>query len=193
MVGNDVVDLGDAEVRSGATHPRFDARVFAPSETAALATSGAPNRLRWLLWAAKEAAYKLGVKQTPELVFSPQRFVVEIDPKLEGHVRHPEGAVRVQLQTDGDALHAVATQDAGGEVLHGVAVAGRDDDPSSAVRRFAGARIAQHLGILPTALEFGRRGRVPTVHLAGSDDGFDLSLSHHGRYIAFACDLGGTR
>ena len=28
MVGNDVVDLGDPETRPGATHPRFDARVF---------------------------------------------------------------------------------------------------------------------------------------------------------------------
>ena len=54
MVGNDVVDLGDAETRGGPSHPRFDARVFAPAELAALAASAAPNRLRWSLWAAKE-------------------------------------------------------------------------------------------------------------------------------------------
>ncbi len=61
MVGNDIVDLGDAETCNGPSHPGFDARVFAPVERRALAASPAPNRLRWSLWAAKEAAYKLGV------------------------------------------------------------------------------------------------------------------------------------
>ena len=32
MIGNDVVDLGDADTRPGAQHRRFDERVFAPSE-----------------------------------------------------------------------------------------------------------------------------------------------------------------
>ena len=65
MIGNDVVDLGDAEVQPGATHPRFDARVFAREEREALRASGAPNRLRWILWAAKEAAYKAARKLDP--------------------------------------------------------------------------------------------------------------------------------
>ena len=48
MVGNDVVDLEDSETVSGATHPRFDERVFADEEIACLRRSGAPERLRWV-------------------------------------------------------------------------------------------------------------------------------------------------
>ena len=58
MIGNDIVDLRDPEVQPGASHPRFDRRVFAPEERSALAASGARERLRWILWAAKEAGRK---------------------------------------------------------------------------------------------------------------------------------------
>ena len=43
MVGDDVVDLADPEARADALHPRFDARVFAPAERAALAASADPG------------------------------------------------------------------------------------------------------------------------------------------------------
>jgi hypothetical protein len=38
------------------------------------------------------------------------------------------------------------------------------------------------------AVHIGRSGRIPTVEVDGR--GLDLSLSHHGRFVAFACDLG---
>ena len=69
MVGDDVVDLGDPEAR--AVHPRFDARVFGTAERALLAASREPECLRWVLWAAKEAAWKLAAKRGPRPIFSP--------------------------------------------------------------------------------------------------------------------------
>ena len=108
MVGNDVVDLADREVCNGPAHPRVDARVFAPAERRALEAGGAPNRLRWTLWAAKEAAYKLAVKRDPNVIFAASRFVVKFDRALHGEVEHPGGRVAVPLATRGDAVHAVA-------------------------------------------------------------------------------------
>ncbi|MBW2267237.1 MAG: 4-phosphopantetheinyl transferase family protein [Deltaproteobacteria bacterium] len=192
MVGNDVVDLGDAETRNGPSHPRFDARVFAPTERAALAASVTPNRLRWSLWAAKEAAYKFGVKQTPGLVFSPRRFVVTLRPGLVGSVRHPSGVADVALRADGDAIHAVATECGGAALVAGVASTDGVLDASKAVRELARERLAARLGVAPSALRMGRRGRVPTLELRDDPRRFDLSLSHHGRYLAFACDVGGA-
>ena len=192
MVGNDVVDLGDAETREGPSHPRFDARVFAPSERAALAASAAPNRLRWCLWAAKEAAYKFGVKRTPGLIFSPRCFVVTLRRGLVGRVQHPSGAADVALRSDGDAIHAVATECGGTALLAGVASSDATLEASEAVRGLARERLAARLGVAPSALRIGRRGRVPTLRLRGDPRRFDLSLSHHGRYLAFACDVTGA-
>src|SRR4029453_11561642 len=71
-----VVDFAASEARAGAAHPRFDARVFACSEREALLRSDAPPGLPWILWAAKEAAYKAVKRADPATVFSPRRFVV---------------------------------------------------------------------------------------------------------------------
>lgn len=191
MVGNDVVDLADPEARKGPTHPRFDERVFARSERDTLAASGAPERLRWLLWGAKEAAYKLAKKLDPNVVFSPRRFVVRLDARLVGEVRHQDRIHPVRITAAGDSVHAIATQD-GGEhrILAGVACATALLDASRAVRELAVRALSRRLAVPREAVRIGRRGRVPILEVRGRDVGLDLSLAHHGRYVAFACDLG---
>ena len=88
MIGNDVVDLRDPETRPGAQHARFDARVFAASERLALERSRDAGRLRWILWAAKESAFKAARRCDPATVFAPSHFVVELGEGLRGRVRH---------------------------------------------------------------------------------------------------------
>lgn len=189
MVGNDVVDLADVETRELPRHARFDARVFARVERRALAASAAPKRLRWMLWAAKEAAYKLAVKRSPGLGFSPRRFVVTFSSGLRGGVEHPRGRVAVRLTVDADCVHAVASEPGAETIVSGVSNA-VEADVSLAVRRLALRAIAAHLGVAEDALLIGRRGRVPTLGLRGADTTLDLSLSHHGRFLAFACETG---
>lgn len=187
MLGNDVVDLHDEEARDGATHPRFDARVFTESERASIASSDEPNRLRWSLWAAKEAAYKLGVTHRPGLVFSPRRFVVELEGAGEGRVKTPVGRFDLKLVDAGDAVHAIATEAGAPAPVAGMTRTVGDVDPSRGVRRFAARILAERFGVATSGVEIGRRGRVPTLRLQGDPRRFELSLSHHGRYLAFAC------
>ncbi len=71
MIGNDIVDLADPETSCGACHPRFDHRVFAPAELELLATTRSHVRMRWILWSAKEAAYKAARQACATTVFSP--------------------------------------------------------------------------------------------------------------------------
>jgi hypothetical protein len=192
MVGDDVVDLGDPEAR--AVHPRFDARVFGAAERALLAANPSPECLRWVLWAAKEAAYKLAAKRGPRPIFSPVEFAVEVAPGPAGHwsgrVRHAGRAVCVRVRRVGDALHAVAT--ARGGAFGGLAVLGDGEDASQAARALAARGLARRAGAPPEAVRFARRGRVPRVWLEGRDLRADLSLSHHGRFVAFACQLAGS-
>lgn len=191
MVGNDVVDLADPEVQRGPAHRRFDARVFALVERRALCTSAEPNRLRWMLWAAKEAAYKLLKKHDPKLVFSPARFIVTLHGSLSGQVVHEGSTLCVSLRAGGDALHAVAGDDAreAARVVSAVGVASQPFDPSTAVRALLVRTLAEGLGLPATAFRLGRRARIPTLEIAGLPTPPDLSLSHHGRFVAFACVL----
>jgi hypothetical protein len=191
MVGDDLVDLGDPEARDGVQHPRFDARVFAPDERAALGVGAAAGRRRWILWAAKEAAYKLARKLDPGVAFSPSRFVVSLDRELCGRVAWPGGSARVRVRRVGDAIHATARDGdrAGGSLVRGVAPLGAGDDPSRAARALAVRRVAERLGRDARELRIVRRGRIPGLSVAGGGV-LDLSLSHHGGFVAFACELG---
>ena len=194
MVGNDVIDLGDREVIEGPTHPRFDQRVFAAAERALLRSSRTPGLLRWTLWAAKEAAYKLARKRNSRVVFSPRRFVVELQQEDRARIRHGDVEFTVRIASAGHALHALA-QDTGRSVdrlVWAVEPKGRDADPSRAARALAARVLGEELDLPAEAFHFGRCGRVPTLTVEGRRGSLDLSLSHHGRFVAFACQVDGA-
>ena len=69
----------------GAQNPRFDARVFCERERALIA-SDATQRVRWVLWAAKEAAYKAAKKLDRATVWAPARFEVTLEAQGRGSV-----------------------------------------------------------------------------------------------------------
>ncbi len=69
--------------------------------------------------------------------------------------------------------------------------ASHSEDASLAVRRLALREIGRELGLAAGRLSIGRlsigrEGRIPTVELDGRATNFALSLSHHGRFVAFA-------
>ena len=75
MLGNDIVDLRDADAQPGSFRPRFDDRVFSSQERSQIAADPNPLARRWAHWAAKEAAYKLAKQHDSRFVFSPSRLV----------------------------------------------------------------------------------------------------------------------
>jgi phosphopantetheinyl transferase (holo-ACP synthase) len=192
MIGNDVVDLGDADSRIAGHHPRFDARVFAPSERTLIAAAPDGERVRWLLWAAKESAYKAARRADPRAVFSPARFVVSLASETAATVDGAGRTFEVALDADAEHVHAVARarDDAGGTVYSAVArigPGGAATTPSAAVRRVTVTTLARLLDVPENDLAIDRDGRVPRLVLRGRRDPAELSLSHHGRFVAFAC------
>ncbi len=107
MVGNDVVDMGSPDTAPGATHPRFDERVFAPEEIEALRSSPSPRRRRWILWAAKESAFKVARKRDRAVVFSPRRFVVSLAGTHRGTVRHAGDTFDIRVEPGAGAVHVI--------------------------------------------------------------------------------------
>jgi len=198
MVGNDVVDLADADTRISARHPRFDKRAFAPGERRRIEAAGGESPLRWILWAAKESAFKVAKQHDPATVFSPSRFVVELDGALQGRVRHGTDVYPVQVTRRGDCVHAIATGSRGApeRVIAGVCRVAGDADggrhgalPGRAVRAFAVAEIAPRIKVPADSMRIERSGRIPRLVHRDGRRAADLSLSHHGRFLAYACAL----
>jgi phosphopantetheinyl transferase (holo-ACP synthase) len=203
LVGNDVVDLRDPENQPEAIHPRFDDRVFTWAERARILAAGSPHRMRWVLWAAKESAYKVARKIDSRVYFSPRAFTVRIpggeaetsDPVL-AEVSHSLGQFQVCLESTEEWVHAVAS-------VSGTGVAkanwqlrsiGREAarhipglEASARVRQLACSAIASALSVVPTELSIAAAARrVPSVSWRGRRLPVDLSFSHHGRFVACA-------
>jgi hypothetical protein len=62
-------------------------------------------------------------------------------------------------------------------------------DLSAEARALACRTLAARLGIEPQRLGVAKRERVPLLCADGEPAHADLSLSHHGRFVAFACEL----
>lgn len=220
MVGNDIVDLRDPDADSTRYRTRFDERVFSEAERRVIACSGSSERERWRMWAAKEASYKLARRRDPETIFSPRLFAVGPDPagRVErARVTHGENAYCVEFDETPERIHAVAVSnpDDFASLLVGVEdraeVCGSDFaraelDESEAVRQFACDVISQRFELPRDELAIHKReDRVPELRLGNrlalskerarenESLGLSLSLSHHGRWLAFACYQGEDR
>jgi phosphopantetheinyl transferase (holo-ACP synthase) len=197
MIGNDVVDLGEA----GEPSARFVERVFTPAERERVRAGGAAAA--WRLWAAKEAAYKALARRDPELPFAHGTFVVDVE---RGVVRHGADEVRVTWGERGRAVVCVAHAGDGRERLSAVAAvldvpeaarAPESERPSVAARWLVRRLLGERLGAAPEEIEVvreergpGRRPGPPEVRWRGRKlDDVQISLAHDGEYVACALEL----
>ncbi len=176
MLGNDVVDLRDADSRPESFRPRFDARVFTPEERRAIARDQQPLIRRWAHWAAKEAAFKLGKQLDPDFVFAPGRLQVRFDSGAPGTGRRlehrgvvewigasertPLGRIEVRSFETEERVHLIALPAGADWAAVDFAVEALETpttDPSASVRRLAVREIARSLGVEPHRLSIGRR------------------------------------
>jgi phosphopantetheinyl transferase (holo-ACP synthase) len=211
-VGNDVVDLCDPSTVGKSLNERFVARILSPQEVAVFGER-LTDTLLWQLWAAKESAYKIVAKvfgTSPPARALSVRAGGTTDGEL-GFVDTAQGPIQVRWTVEPQFVHCVAwwphtaPADAQCRIVSGVQSAqeagvvktrlsrherlsARNTD-SGAVRSLAKALFARddeavgELEIIRDCTDSGfgpphfqRHGRL----LPGTD----LSLSHHGRFVA---------
>jgi len=190
MIGNDIIDLSDPESSPNACHSRFDRRVFSVDEFEALSSDYSEVQRRWILWSAKEAAYKAARRVSADVSFSPLCFVVDLDRALCGSVQHEGYSWMVRVEVERDCVHAVVGQaDAFPEIISATRRLTTSElcDPSAGVRRFAIESIAEALGVARSDLQIESMGRIPQLIWVGPDVRASISLSHHGWFVGFAC------
>ena len=188
MIGNDVVDLDDPETAAEGLNPRFDERVFTGAELRRLAVVDNARAFRWIVWAAKESAYKLAKRWDPTTVFAHSLFETDLDEDGTGPVRRGGWCCTVAVSREGSAIHAIATATEGDRqrVVSGLGKVRQGDDSSVRVRELASNSVARHLQIEPVTVTItAGEDRIPVLRVDGRPSGH-LSLSHHGGLAAFA-------
>lgn len=207
MLGNDVVDLRDVDARPETFAPRFDQRVFSKEEQRMIAQDSNPLARRWAHWAAKEAAYKLAKQVDSDFVFRPSQLIARYERDSDSgratlerrgflELPHRRKGVILQLEIRSfetpNYVHVVALpfgSDWGGADHVVERLTHKSGDSSVAVRVMAIREISRRLGVGAERIAIGRRERIPTVELDGMPTSLALSLSHHGRWVAYATRL----
>ena len=194
LVGNVVVDMRATESQPEALHPRFDARVFSAGEREALGASGSPHSLRWSLWAAKESSYKVAKKLDSAVRFLPRDFLVRRIAKEWALVIHETGSFDVRLERTDEWVHAVATLTAARAVSTAHPISGGIErletpgaDASRSVRELACAALASRMDLPPGQVRIAAERGIPVAIWRNRRLLVDLSLSHHGRFVAWTC------
>lgn len=174
------------------------------------------NDALWALWAAKESAYKALSKGTPDVPSTPRRYRVDFSVLAPDGTKSSDGQVQkigpnkdsiwtgiVKTPAENVFCQALLTPD----YVHCLAVTGgclqekrmisqvlkwnEQQDPSVTLRRAAIQRIADTALLNPSAIEIKRHPTPkglgpPRVFVHHQPSTIDISLSHDGRYGAFA-------
>ena len=203
-VGNDVVDLKDPENIGKSRDDRFLSRVFTAGERELIASVPSHHTLLWSLWAAKEAAYKAVSRADPAVCSIPHRYRVVIEAedatrkivRLAGKVITPRGELVLGVFVSADWVHALAagTEEALNRLCRRVKrlEGGKGAVNSSAFVRGALLReIARRLNCAVDDLSVVKNQDglgAPRVLFRGELLAAEVSLSHDGRFAAFAFD-----
>jgi hypothetical protein len=206
-IGNDIVDLALPDNREKIRDRRFLDRVFTAEEQYFIKQyHGHSNSVLWALWAGKESAYKALSKSTPDIPSTPRCYEVRFTAPLNhcfqsegnvilsGVVETPAGQVTCQTLLTPHYVHCLAV--AGGclpdeQIIARVLIWDDDEDISTTLRRAAMRCIADAAKVRPSAVDIIRHTMPkglgpPCVLVDGQRCATDITLSHDGRYGAFA-------
>lgn len=211
-MGNDIVDLNAPGAVNKSQNTRFMKKVFTAEETQAIRQSNYPDAMLWALWAAKETTYKVVAKSIPDAIFSPLKYRVKLvrDEAIitgntqTGTVTTQSGVVTVCVFFHENHVHCIGINGKHRDmrkIYHGYGFEERAyaDYPSLspaareslAARKLALKHIAQCCGRNIEDMEIIKNGEArapgpPMLYFKGKQDKIDISLSHDGRYVAYA-------
>lgn len=188
MIGNDIVDLADTDSFVGGLHPRYLDRVFSLGERSVILASTDLGVALWAHWAAKESAFKAVNRVDPSIRFTPSSFETSLNESFtEGCVTHRHLALTVELDRTRDWIHAVSHLSRTNErdTVYAVDRVPAAEDPSKSVRSLARRELARTFSCSPDRFEISH-SRPPELFIDGGNSNVVLSLSHHGRWAAYA-------
>ena len=178
MVGNDIVDLKEAQHASNWQRTRFLDKLFTESEQDYIINAENPFKMVWRLWSIKEASYKLYTQLYPSRFYNPKGF--------ECVIENTSGSVKFK-----DFQCYVETKETSNYIISEARFT-KQELRSKIVKFKTTNHKAQSEALKTKLLHFiGKAYRiqknevgVPT--LSNGKQHLNISLTHHGSYGAFA-------
>lgn len=198
-VGNDVVDLQDAANAGKSRDSRLLKKILTDVEIEFVKNAEQPDTALWSFWACKETAYKVIKKYCFDAAFIPRQWqtVFHSAPLdyAEGKVIiSGKSAVHIRLFANAGYVHCTGSDDQSvlDKLTWGVESLPKiETDASIFVRQCLVDRLTKHLSQDFHQIEIRRTRKndefsPPCVYVCGVKTDMDISLSHDGRFVAYA-------
>lgn len=195
VLGNDIVDLSQTDTQE--FHPRFPERTCTSSELNYLSRwpLGSPERIEklWMIWSVKESAYKAYKQYKPDMSGWWNSF--EVMPEKGQVFCHGELLLNVNTEKgfggkEGNIpyIHTLVYSPSLTleQIKRDVTWMDTDLDHSKAVRDFT-VRKLFGVRLKPETIDWCKEeSGAPVLKVNQESLNGCLSLSHHGRFVAFA-------
>jgi len=189
MIGNDIVDLLKASNDSNWQRPRFLDKVFTEAEQQMILNAKDQSQMVWLLWSMKEAAYKVYVQQFGKRFFNPKRLVCKLYPKNKGTVNVEFVKYKTYSLIDKNFIHSIAytTENKDLKTKCFNIETHSHESQSNLTKKQVLKYFSKIKNVSEDVLSI-QKNELGIPHLFEDRLKLDerLSISHHGRYCAYA-------
>lgn len=195
MIGNDIIDLQLARKNTRITQERYWRKVLTEVEIFHLKKQADVSLAFLLLWAAKEATYKLASKIHGTHLFSPKSIVIKncenIHKRSSTYVSSlsPLGITHLKLKATSYTVEAYAASDLHlleQAIFQQIKLPGSTYKiQSQATQEQLVKNISQFLSIPIEKISIQKENSIPKLYLSRKKSPIDITLSHHGRWGAF--------
>ncbi len=196
MIGNDIVDLKKAAKDSNWQRRGFLDKTFTTEEQGLIFSAKNKDQMVWLLWSIKEAAYKVYVQETETPFFNPKQLKSCLVSETEGLVSVFGFDYTTTSEITDDWIHSYTISQAKShpdeEKKTGFSKSFSIDETSfisqsTAVRRKLIDHVSKANKIPKSHLKVAKDScGIPFLKIADDPLKKRFSLSHHGRFGAFA-------
>lgn len=193
FVGNDLVNLKAVHNQGKHHQPRWLNKVFNAPEIKSIYEAKDPHTELWLLWACKESAYKVWIKNNGAPFLNARRIEIFEKESTNGSCRwaridHWQSIIYPEITESW--IHTICLDNANANIspIHCLPekIITRTNQSQNAIYQLARQRIAIHFQIpLPLVAISKNNTGVPSVHIAGHEIKIDISFSHDYPYSAF--------
>ena len=182
MIGNDIVDIAEAKLKSNWQRPRFLDKLFTLKEQQYIHNSESSFLMVWKLWSMKEAAYKLYIQLQPSRFYNPKAFECDIK---NSKVRYKDFECYVKTEMTPEYIISETHLQKSEMISESVFFNHSDTKKQSKVLKSKIMKlISDTYDIQKDNLSFYKNEfGIPTVKFNSTH--INVSLSYHGNYGAF--------
>jgi len=191
MIGNDIIDLKEAQTNSNWKRPGFLEKIFNPSEQNLIHEAKNSFEMVWRLWSMKESGYKFYMQKDPNAVrgFYPSKINCEIVSNKAGLVFIQGNELKTNTISDSNYMFSTAFSDE--NIPTKTSVFQIPIKQYQFQSNFIREKLFEHLErkeqLYKTHLKIKKdKNQTPLIFYKKELIPFSCSLTHHGNYGGFS-------